>query len=381
MIRPAVRSTNAIGKAALVLFAIVSLLLTSLAIASPALALHSEGHDPKVFVCKFTTTPGGDEVLQTGQNPISISVNSLDPDYEGDGEDLVGQSFFTDEQERSLVIAVDDTPPGPAGDPTRDACLGKIVVDKVVTGTGASEDEDFLISVTGQDDFMLDANDDPASFVTENFGATYTVGETLTGAQIAAGWQASISCTSSYGRALTGATFTVGVGETITCTVTNNFAPGSITIIKDASPDGAQDFAFTTTGTGLSSFWLDDDTDATLSNQKVFTGLAAGTYSVTEGATTGWNLTRVTCTAAAGTTSAATASGVNIVLGPRAHVTCTFVNTKEGTPVKPCTCPVVTPQAPKLPNTAVPMELTSSLGGLLVVLSGIAYAVNRRRDS
>jgi hypothetical protein len=39
------------------------------------------------------------------------------------------------------------------------------------------------------------------------------------------------------------------------------------------------------------------------------------------------------------------------------------------------------PGAGSLPNTAVPAELAGSLGGLLVALSGIAYAVNRRRDS
>ena len=39
------------------------------------------------------------------------------------------------------------------------------------------------------------------------------------------------------------------------------------------------------------------------------------------------------------------------------------------------------PAAGNLPNTAVSMELAGSLGGLLMVLSGIAYSVNRRRDS
>lgn len=375
MIRPAVRSTNAMGKAALVLFAIISLLLTTLAIAGPALATH----DPKVFVCKFTGTPGVNEVLQTGDNPTNPNANSI-PAYKAGtitDETLVGASF-SDEQGRSVVIAIGTDEEGLGPDP----CLGKIVVDKVVTGTGASVTEDFAISVTGQAAFMLSAEDAKKlfAFVTQ-LGATYTVGETLTAAQIAAGWKLTgIVCTSSYGRALTGATFTVGVGETITCTVTNDFAPGSITIVKEAHPEGAQDFAFTTTGTGLSSFSLDDDADATLSNQKAFTGLGAGSYSVSEGATAGWELTQVHCTAVAGTTTAATASGVNIQLGPRAHVTCWFVNTKLGTPVTPCTCPVVTPQAPKLPNTAVPMELAGSLGGLLVLLSGIGFSVNRRRN-
>ena len=62
-------------------------------------------------------------------------------------------------------------------------------------------------------------------------------------------------------------------------------ARGSITIVKDAVPDDAQDFAFTTGGAGLpASFSLDDDADATLSNTRTFTNLAPGGYSVTEAA-------------------------------------------------------------------------------------------------
>src|SRR4029078_2879368 len=31
----------------------------------------------KVFVCKYVGTPGADERLQTGDNPISVSVNAI----------------------------------------------------------------------------------------------------------------------------------------------------------------------------------------------------------------------------------------------------------------------------------------------------------------
>lgn len=73
---------------------------------------------------------------------------------------------------------------------------------------------------------------------------------------------------------------------------------GIITVIKDAVPDDAQDFAFTTTSTtltGLGSFTLDDDGDPNngTSNQIVFTGLFPGTYTITEGATSGWTLTHI----------------------------------------------------------------------------------------
>jgi hypothetical protein len=61
----------------------------------------------KVDVCKYVGTPGPDERLQTGQNPIEVNANSInnaqhDPPQVGD--------FFADAQGRSVVIAV-------AGDP------------------------------------------------------------------------------------------------------------------------------------------------------------------------------------------------------------------------------------------------------------------------
>src|SRR3990172_11494205 len=55
----------------------------------------------------------------------------------------------------------------------------------------------------------------------------------------------------------------------------------SITIIKDTIPDGPQDFGFTTIGTGLRAFILDDDGDDTLSNTQTFTGLGLRTYTIT----------------------------------------------------------------------------------------------------
>jgi hypothetical protein len=41
-------------------------------------------------------------------------------------------------------------------------------------------------------------------------------------------------------------------------------SPAAIVIIKDAAPENPQDFSFTTTGTGLSSFIIDDDGETTI---------------------------------------------------------------------------------------------------------------------
>src|SRR5450756_1150294 len=105
---------------------------------------------------------------------------------------------------------------------------------------------------------------------------------------------------------------------------------GTITVIKNTVPDGPQDFSFTIAG-GLyaSTFSLDDDANDTLSNTYVFGGLP-GTYTVTEGAVTGYTLTN------GGTTSsdlyAATvwnlpARTATVTLGAGGSATVTFTNT------------------------------------------------------
>ena len=69
----------------------------------------------KYFVCKYVGTPGVNETLQTGSNPISVSENAL-PDP------VVVGGYFADSQGRSFVLKLDDTEPGPAGDPSVSEC-------------------------------------------------------------------------------------------------------------------------------------------------------------------------------------------------------------------------------------------------------------------
>jgi hypothetical protein len=74
----------------------------------------------KVYVCKYVGTPGVDETLQTGNNPIEVSVNALPNGWSIGG-------FFNDNQGRSFVLAtvpqdpepdVNDCPPPSSGSPT-----------------------------------------------------------------------------------------------------------------------------------------------------------------------------------------------------------------------------------------------------------------------
>jgi len=68
------------------------------------------GNNPpsdKVFVCKYVSKPGEAERLQTGQNPISVSVNAIP------GVVSIGKEF-ADAQGRSIVIAWDTGQPEPS---------------------------------------------------------------------------------------------------------------------------------------------------------------------------------------------------------------------------------------------------------------------------
>ena len=71
------------------------------ALSAPA---HAADASSKVWVCKYVRTPGGDEVLKAGKNPIEVSGNSVDKDK--DGQIFVGDQF-ADAQGRSVVVQIE----------------------------------------------------------------------------------------------------------------------------------------------------------------------------------------------------------------------------------------------------------------------------------
>ena len=83
---------------------------------------------------------------------------------------------------------------------------------------------------------------------------------------------------------------------------------GTITIVKDAIPNSAQNFQFNlnheTTNAG---FLLDDDADPTLPNSKTFLSIPTGLYTASElNIPSGWELTGISCVVTGGGESTTT---------------------------------------------------------------------------
>jgi len=171
-------------------------------------------------------------------------------------------------------------------------------------------------------------------------GATYVIGRGGSGAFVNGG-------TDGFDAGDNTVKVTVGAGNTPTCTFTNT-KQGSIKIVKDTkNPEtDAEDFTFTASGTGMTptTFDLDDDADATLSNEQLFSGLLPnGTRTVTEGAETNWVLTNIVCTGATSSTISRKGSGgagdtdafqpgdthVDIGLAAGEDIVCTFTNERK----------------------------------------------------
>lgn len=145
--------------------------------------------------------------------------------------------------------------------------------------------------------------------------------------------------------------------------------PGSVTIVKQAKPEGSQAFDFTASDS-LGSFTLvDDGVDAVAPfNSKTFSGLtdfysskSPNTYDFTETVPTGWSLSSIVCSGGTATTSTATRTA-SIRLTEGASVTCTFTNT-AGIPAISVT---------KTPSTSSVAEPGGSVSFGLVVTNNSA---------
>lgn len=137
--------------------------------------------------------------------------------------------------------------------------------------------------------------------------------------------------------------------------------PGTVTIIKSAVPEGGTTFSFVGTDP-IASFDLIDD--ATGSEQRTFTGLAPGTFEVTETVPSGWWLQAITCVDPTGNTTTNLADDTaTIQLGAGETVTCTFNNLYRAT----------------LPSTGLDTAARIILIALAVIAAGLALWVSAHR--
>ena len=111
--------------------------------------------------------------------------------------------------------------------------------------------------------------------------------------------------------------------------------PGSITIVKDATPNGTTSFAFTASPSPLTAFNLVDD-GTVANNTKVFGNITNfTTYTVAETAKSGWDLTGRNCTVTSpngGSQTNSGTTGIAINLKEGENVTCTFSNSPTPAP-------------------------------------------------
>jgi uncharacterized repeat protein (TIGR01451 family) len=142
-------------------------------------------------------------------------------------------------------------------------------------------------------------------------------------------------------------------GSFVTCAVYNKINPGTITIQKDATPQGSQVFNFTGS---LGPFTLvDDRTNGSVS--RTFPNRTPGTYTVSETVPEDWTLTGTACTPEAAATPTANGTGVAITLAAGGAVTCTFNDLR----IDPLAPPEPTPEPTPAPNPPGPPPPPSPL--------------------
>ena len=282
----------------------------------------------------FTTDYAGDFNLSDGQSRSQV----VDPGIYAATEDVPAGYTLTDISCSGDTIAPDSSDDGSTA--TFNAQSGETITcvftntkDATVTivkdaRPDAAQDFAYTTTGTGWSDFSLDDDADATlpssrtfSFAAGSFGEK-TITESAT-----AGWSnTSLVCSEGTVDG-SSATLSVDPGDDITCTYVNK-QDATVTVIKDAQPDAAQDFDYTTTGSGWSDFSLDDDADATLPSSRTFTfsGGDFGSKTVTEPAVAGWSNTNLVCSE--GTVDGSTAT---LDVDPGDSITCTYVNKQDAT--------------------------------------------------
>lgn len=205
---------------------------------------------------------------------------------------------------------------------TNDDIAPKLTVIKHVTNdnSGTLGVSDFPLFVNATSVVNGQSNDFNAG--------SYTVSESEIEGYEASDWSGDCAPNGSI---------TLQVGDSKTCEITNDDISPTLTIVKNANPNDAQDFHFTSDTLG--AFDLDDDAgvvdppgiDQAVS--KTFTDITAGEHIITETEPNQyWVLHDVTCVdserAEFPVVVTGTSASINLALAE--NITCTFTNQKLG---------------------------------------------------
>ena len=251
-----------------------------------------------------------------------------------------------------------------AGDTTNctfiNAKQAMLTVTKILVP--ASDTAKFNLTVDGGT--VLENIGDGGSTTTQVSIGTHSVGETAGTGAVMDDYDAVIS-----GQCASGGNVSFTAGQSKSCTITNT-KKGHIVVDKITNPSGdTTSFDFTATGSGYSNFNL---TDAAVANDQK---LSAGSYTLTESALTGWDLTDLVCTDPDnGTTVNLANRKINFDLDPGEIINCTYTNTKRG-------ILSVTKTTTPSGNTSVfTIDASSSSGGTIVASHRTTLATNHQED-
>ncbi|GIV79217.1 MAG: hypothetical protein KatS3mg050_3611 [Litorilinea sp.] len=212
----------------------------------------------------------------------------------------VCENTFTNIAQREL------SNPGPFA-----RCTSDVVVTKVVDWSGLPADPtasfELCISGPGYNDCQVNVAPSQTITWTDLWPGTYVITETA-----AAGYSVAMSC--DNGASGTSLSLSLVRDQDVTCQVTNTALPASLTITKTVVGP-APDSPWTFTGS-LGNFTL-----PTIGGAQTFSGLAAGSYVITETTKPGYQTSVLCDNGVQGTASVA----VTLALGE--HVACEFVNT------------------------------------------------------
>jgi hypothetical protein len=297
--------------------------------------------------------------VQDGSDPLkgknTLSVPAGTYDVVEDGTPIAGYTTSYDNCSGSLTSGGSATCTITNNDIAPQLTLDKIIVND---NGGTRSESNWTLTANGGTAGTLFGpgavgNTDVQSTASFKAG-TYALSESGPGGYNASAW----SCVKNGGAAVSGSSLTLALGDTATCTITNNDQPGTIVIIKNATPAQGV-FSFDTTGstngpgtswpTGLAAFTLTGST-ANNGNRRTFT-VNAGTYTVKEQTQLGWLLTGIggstdplhpydcVVTGSGGSTGGGVAQSpqtpldtrtVSIAIKNGETVTCTFENTGNG---------------------------------------------------